>query len=123
MVCLAEEHLNALSRIRRVALCCRCLLATPAGAAPTLPVAMAMAAGGANCFNCDPYARRASGRSAYALMVPTRSPRALVQRIMDLREDPALQARLTDTGRAEAYEHFSMTRMLDAYRRVLSNLK
>jgi glycosyltransferase involved in cell wall biosynthesis len=55
-----------------------------------------------------------------ALMVATRSPRALVQRVQDLRADPALRAKITETARGEAYEHFSMTRMMDKYRRLFA---
>jgi glycosyltransferase involved in cell wall biosynthesis len=95
-------------------------LSTPAGVTPTLPIATAMA-GGVPIVSTVTYALAELLEDRHtALMVPTRSPRALAQRVLDLRDDPSLQARLCDTARAEAYEHFSMTRMLDRYRDLLS---
>jgi glycosyltransferase involved in cell wall biosynthesis len=95
-------------------------LVTPAGAAPTLPVATAMAAGVPVVSTVTYMLAELLEDRHTALMVPTRSPRALVQRMMDLREDPTLAARLADTARAEAYAHFSMTKMLEEYRQVLA---
>jgi glycosyltransferase involved in cell wall biosynthesis len=94
-------------------------LSPPAGAAPTLPIAITMAAGVPIVSTVTYMLAELLEDRHTAMMVPTRSPRALVQRVLDLREDASLQAKLVDTARAEAYEHFSMTRMLDAYRRVL----
>jgi glycosyltransferase involved in cell wall biosynthesis len=98
-------------------------LVTPPGAAPTLPIATAMAAGVPIVSTVTYMLAELLEDRHTALMVPTRSPRALVQRVLDLREDPALRAKLVDTARAEAYEHFSMTRMLDEYRRVFAGEK
>jgi glycosyltransferase involved in cell wall biosynthesis len=93
-------------------------LVTAGGAAPTLPIATAMAAGVPIVSTVTYMLAELLEDRHTALMVPRRSPRALVQRVLDLREDPALRAKLIDTARAEAYEHFSMTRMLDEYRRI-----
>jgi glycosyltransferase involved in cell wall biosynthesis len=120
MVRLAEQHLQRPIEFEELLSIADVCLVTPAGAAPTLPVAMAMAAGVPIVSTVTYMLAELLEDRHTALMVPTRSPRALVQRIMDLREDPALQAKLADTARAEAYEHFSMTRMLDAYRRALA---
>jgi len=94
-------------------------LATPAGAAPTLPIAIMMAAGVPIVSTVTYMLAELLEDRHTAMMVPTRSPRALVQRVLDLRENAGLQAKLIDTARAEAYEHFSMTRMLDGYRRII----
>ncbi len=94
-----------------------CLI-TAAGAVPTLPVLTVMAAG-VPIVSTVTYllAEQLEDRHT-ALMVPTRSPRALAQRILDLREDAALSWKITDTARAEAYELFPMTKMLEAYREL-----
>jgi glycosyltransferase involved in cell wall biosynthesis len=93
-------------------------LVTATNGAPTLPIAMCMA-GGVPIISTVTYmlAELLEDRHT-ALMVPRRSPRALAQRVLDLRADPNLQARLVETARAEAYEHFSMTRMLEQYRQL-----
>jgi glycosyltransferase involved in cell wall biosynthesis len=93
-------------------------LVTASGAAPTLPIATAMAAGVPIISTVTYMLAELLEDRHTALMVPRRSPRALAQRVLDLRQDPALRAKLIDTARAEAYEHFSMTRMLDEYRRL-----
>ncbi len=91
-------------------------LVTAGGTAPTLPIATAMAAG-VPIISTVTYTHSELLEDRHtALMVPRRSPRALAQRVLDLRQDPALAAKLTDTARAEAYEHFSMMRMLEKYR-------
>jgi glycosyltransferase involved in cell wall biosynthesis len=92
-------------------------LVTASGAAPTLPIATVMAAGVPIVSTVTYMLAELLEDRHTALMVPRPSPRALVQRVLDLREDPTLRAKLIDTARAEAYEHFSMTRMLDEYRR------
>ena len=51
-------------------------------------------------------------------MVPTERPKPLGRRVMDLRADPALAAKVADTARAEAYELHPQSKMLDRYRRV-----
>ena len=96
-------------------------LVTASGAAPTLPIATVMAAGVPIVSTVTYMLAELLEDRHTALMVPRPSPRALVQRVLDLREDPALRAKLIDTARAEAYEHFSMTRMLEEYRRVFND--
>ena len=96
-------------------------LVTAAGAVPTLPIATVMAAGVPIISTVTYMVAELLEDRHTALMVPGHSPRVLAQRITDLRQDPALAAKLADTARAEAYEHFSMTRMLDAYRRVFES--
>jgi hypothetical protein len=51
-------------------------------------------------------------------MVPEPSPRLLAQRVLDLRADSALQWSISDMARTEAYEFFSLTRMMNQYRTV-----
>jgi glycosyltransferase involved in cell wall biosynthesis len=96
-------------------------LVTTSGSAPTLPVATAMAASVPIVSTVTYMLAELLEDRHTALMVPRRSPRALAQRVQDLRQDPALAAKLVDTARAEAYEHFSMTRMLDEYRKLFED--
>jgi glycosyltransferase involved in cell wall biosynthesis len=95
-------------------------LVTPAGVAPTLPIATVMASGVPIISTVTYMLSELLEDRHTALMVSNRSPRSLVQRVQDLRADPVLRAKITETARAEAYEHFSMTKMLDAYRRLLA---
>jgi glycosyltransferase involved in cell wall biosynthesis len=119
MIRQAEKMLNRQLDFEALLTIADVCVASPAGAAPTLPVATTMAAGVPIISTVTYMLAELLEDRHTALMVPNRSPRALVQRILDLREDPRLRAKLIDTARAEAYEHHSMTRMLDAYRRVL----
>ena len=93
-------------------------LVTTSGAAPTLPIATVMAAGVPIVSTVTYMVAELLQDRHTALMVPRRSPRALAQRVQDLRSDPALAAKLVATARAEAYEHFSMTKMLEEYRKL-----
>lgn len=47
-----------------------------------------------------------------ALLVKEPSPRLIAQRIMDLFADPTMSWQLQDRARAEAYDHFTQSRML-----------
>ena len=51
-----------------------------------------------------------------ALMVPKDRPRLLARRVLEMREDSRLQWTIADTARAEAFEHFSLTRFVGEYR-------
>lgn len=51
-----------------------------------------------------------------ALMVPPNRPRLLARRVLEMREDSHLQWSIADTARAEAFEHFSLTRLVGEYR-------
>jgi glycosyltransferase involved in cell wall biosynthesis len=94
-----------------------CLI-TAGSAVPTLPIITTMAAGVPIVSTVTFLLAELLEDRHTALMVPQRSPRALAQRVLDLRGDPSLRWKIADTARAEAYEFFPMTRMLDQYRRV-----
>ena len=51
-------------------------------------------------------------------MVATDHPKPLGRRVMDLRADPSLAAKVADAARAEAYELHTLSKMVDRYRRV-----
>ena len=98
-----------------------CLLA-PTGVVPTLPVVSAMAAGVPFITVANHVMSELLEDRHTALMVPTDAPKALARRVMDLRADPTLAARVADTARAEAYELHTQSKMLDRYRRVFKQV-
>lgn len=53
-----------------------------------------------------------------AAMVPFPRPRDLARRILDVRQDAGLQWAISDTARAECYEHFSLSRFLSQMRNL-----
>ncbi|MEI6876686.1 MAG: glycosyltransferase [Spirochaetota bacterium] len=53
-----------------------------------------------------------------ALMVPPGSPRAMAQRILELKEDSHLQWQLADRASAEAYDFYALTRFIDEHRKL-----
>jgi glycosyltransferase involved in cell wall biosynthesis len=118
LVTLAEQKLGRSIRFEELLAVADACLVTPAGVAPTLPIATVMASGVPIISTVTYMLSELLEDRHTALMVPNRSPRSLVQRVQDLRADLALRAKITETARAEAYEHFSMTRMMDEYRRV-----
>jgi glycosyltransferase involved in cell wall biosynthesis len=120
LVTLAEQKLGRSARFEELLGVADACLVTPAGVAPTLPIATVMAAGVPIISTVTYMLSELLEDRHTALMVATRSPRALVQRVQDLRADPAMRAKITETARAEAYEHFSMTRMMDKYRRLFA---
>lgn len=57
-----------------------------------------------------------------AMLVPKRSPRLMAQRVLELRENAALQWRLSDQARREAYEYFPLTKFLQQWRELYGRL-
>jgi glycosyltransferase involved in cell wall biosynthesis len=88
------------------------------GTIATLPICMAMAAGLPIVSTVTYTASELLEDRHTAVMVPKRSPRLMAQKVLQLREDPELQWRLSDMARTEAYEYFSLTRFLDQWRGV-----
>jgi glycosyltransferase involved in cell wall biosynthesis len=122
MMAAAEPRLGrAVSTEDLLAAADACLLA-PAGVVPTLPILSAMAAGLPFVTVATYVMSELLEDRHTALMVSTVAPKALGRRVMDLRADPALAARVADTARAEAYELHTLSRMVERYRRVLRQL-
>jgi glycosyltransferase involved in cell wall biosynthesis len=92
------------------------IINTSVGAIPTLPLAIAMAAALPIVSTATYTTSELLEDHHTALLVPRHAPRRLAQRILELREDPWLQWRLADMARTEAYEYFSLTRLLSQYR-------
>jgi glycosyltransferase involved in cell wall biosynthesis len=57
-----------------------------------------------------------------ALLVKDGRPQALARRIGDAFEDQARTEAIRQQGRGDAYEYFSLTRMLEAYRTLYANV-
>ncbi len=55
-------------------------------------------------------------------MSPAHKPRLLARRILDLEEEPAVQWKIADMARTEAYEYFAMSRFLEQWRAVYRQL-
>jgi glycosyltransferase involved in cell wall biosynthesis len=120
LVTLAEQKLGRVVRFEELLGVADACLVTPAGVTPTLPIATVMASGVPIISTVTYMLSELLEDRHTALLVSSRSPRSLVQRVQDLRADPALATKIAQTARAEAYEHFSMTKMLDEYRRLFA---
>jgi glycosyltransferase involved in cell wall biosynthesis len=92
-----------------------CLITAKAPTA-TLPIAICMAAALPIVSTATYTVAELLEDRHTALMVPRSSPRLIAQRVLDLRADSNLQWSIADMARTEAYEFFSLTRMLDQYR-------
>lgn len=118
MVKVAEAHLGkALEPEALLPAVDACLL-TARGAVSTLPIAICMAAALPIVSTVTYSVAELLEDRHTALMVAHASPRLLAQRMLDLRADTSLQWSISDMARTEAYEFFSLTRMLNQYRTV-----
>ncbi len=118
MIVAAERRLGRPTTPEELLAAADACVAAPADVVPTLPVVSAMAAG-VPVVAVATYALSELLEDRHtALMVATDRPKVLGRRVMDLRADPALAARVADTARAEAYELHRQSTMLDRYRRV-----
>ncbi len=86
------------------------------GPVATLPVAIAMAAALPIVSTVSYTVSELLEDRHTALMSRNATPGELARRIQDVRNDSTLQWSIADTARAEAYEHFSLTRFLNDYR-------
>ena len=98
------------------------VLVTATGPAPTLPLAVCMAAALPIVALVTPTTSELLEDRHTALMVGRAAPRLLAQRVLDLRSDPGLQWTISDMARTESYEYFSMTRFLSQWRAVYSQV-
>jgi glycosyltransferase involved in cell wall biosynthesis len=92
------------------------MLVTGVDAAPTLPVALAMAAGVPVVGVERPELGELLVDGVTALTVADPAPRALAQRVLDLRADRSVAQALASDAAARARELFSPTRFLQTYR-------
>lgn len=118
MVKVAEHLLGRRLEFEELLPATDACLVTAKGPVPTLPLAICMAAALPIVSTVTYTVAELLEDHHTALMVPHRSPRLIAQRVMDLRIDPGLQWSIADMARTEAYEFFSLTRMMDQYREV-----
>lgn len=96
------------------------VLAPAEGSVRTLEIAMAMGAGLPIVATASAVVSELLEDRHTALMTPTAHPRLIAKRVLEFRENPALQWQLADRARAEAYDFFSQSRFLDEYRALNS---
>jgi glycosyltransferase involved in cell wall biosynthesis len=120
LVTLAEPKLGRTIPFEHLLGAADVCLATPVGMAPTLPVAMAMAAGVPIVALKNSAISQLVEDGLSALLVPSCSPRMLVQRVMDLQADAGPRDRIVARARAVAAERFSEGGMTAAYRDLLA---
>jgi glycosyltransferase involved in cell wall biosynthesis len=118
MVKLAEPLLGRSVEFEELLPAIDACLITAKGPVATLPIAMCMAAALPIVSTVTYIVAELLEDRHTALMVPQSSPRMLAQRVLDLRADPSLQWSISDMARTEAYEYFSLTRMLNQYRSI-----
>jgi glycosyltransferase involved in cell wall biosynthesis len=120
LVTLAEQKLRRSISFAQLLGAADVCLATPVGMAPTLPVAMAMAAGVPIVAVKNSAISELVEDGVSALMVSSCSPRLLVQRVMDLQADAELRQRMVGRARAVAEERFTVGGMASAYRSLIA---
>lgn len=89
---------------------------------PTLPIATTMAAGVPIVAVAKPQTCELLEDRHNSLLASSAHPRLVAKRILELRDDPQQQWRLTDMARTEAYEYFSQTRLIQQYRAIYTQL-
>ncbi|HSV15419.1 MAG TPA: glycosyltransferase, partial [Tepidisphaeraceae bacterium] len=118
MVKLAEPLLGRAIEFEQLLPATDACIVTARAPVATLPIAICMAAGLPIVSTVTYTAAELLEDRHTALMVPKPSPQLLAQRVLDLRGDSALQWSIADMARTEAYEFFSLTRMMNQYRAV-----
>jgi glycosyltransferase involved in cell wall biosynthesis len=114
----AEQKLGRAIEFEEMTTVADAAITTPRGAIATLPISICMAAALPIVSTVTYTVAELLEDRHNCLMVTTASPRAIAERILDLRQDADLRWRITDTARTEAYEFFSLTRFLDQWRAV-----
>jgi hypothetical protein len=116
MVVHAEERLGRRVPFESLLPATDAALVTASGPAAALPVAVCMAAALPIVATAEPTVAELLEDRHTCLMVPQPRARMLAERMLAIREDPSLQWRVSDTARAEAYEHWSLTRFRAQWR-------
>jgi glycosyltransferase involved in cell wall biosynthesis len=119
----ATERLNRSVNFEELIPAADFVLVSATGPAPTLPIAMAMAAALPIVSTVTYTAAELLEDRHTAMMVSEPLPREIARRVVELRADPAMQWTIADKARAEAYEFFSLTRFLDEHRKLYANCR
>jgi glycosyltransferase involved in cell wall biosynthesis len=92
------------------------------GAVAILPIAICMAAGLPIVANVTYTVSELLEDRHTALMCGKRSPKALAQKVLEMRADSRLQWAMTDQAKTEAYEYFSVSRFLEEHRTLYGSM-
>jgi len=118
MLKVARQTLSDFVEFEKLATAADACLVTADWAAPTLPIAICMAAA-LPIVSVTNYTTAELLEDRHtALMTAKPSARQLAQRVQDLQADSTLAWSIADMARTEAYEYFSASRLLDQYRTV-----
>jgi hypothetical protein len=116
MIRFAKSSLGTTTEFEQLLTATDACLITAGDSAPTLPIAICMAAA-LPIVSVTNYTTAELLEDRHtALMTPHPSPRLLAQRVQDLQADSTLAWSIADMARTEAYEYFSASRLLDQYR-------
>lgn len=96
-------------------------LVTAVGPIATVPVARAMAAGVPIVSTTTPAVSELIEDRHTALLVRDASPRDLARRVVDLYDDDDLRWRIADRARAEAFDFYTPSRAITAWRELLTS--
>jgi glycosyltransferase involved in cell wall biosynthesis len=113
---VAEEKLPQSVEFEQLLAAADMILNTATGSVATLPLAICMAAALPIVSTVTYAASELLEDHHTAILVPRYSPRLIAQRVLELREDAALQWKISDNCRAEAYQFHPLTGFLDQYR-------
>ena len=102
--------------------CADIALISATGPVATQPIAQCMAARLPIVATTTPQVAELVEDRHTALLVRDPSPRQLARRVLDLADDPKLRARLVDRARAEAYDFFPISRFVDEWRTLFSEV-
>lgn len=122
LMAIAEDRLSRSVEFESLLPAADVVLNTPAAPSSTLPLAICMAAGLPIVSTVTYTVGELLEDRHTALMVSKPVPKAIAQRVLQLRDDAELQWRISDMARTEAYEYFALTRFLEQYRTVYRQL-
>jgi glycosyltransferase involved in cell wall biosynthesis len=122
LVTLAESRLGRPVEFDELLPAADMAIVSATGPVATLPIATAMAGGLPIVATVTPTVAELLEDRHTALMTQPAVPRLLAQRVMHLRDDAALQWKLADTARTEAFEFFAQSRFLEQYRALYSQI-
>jgi glycosyltransferase involved in cell wall biosynthesis len=118
LMAVAEDRLSRSTEFEALLPAADVVLNTPTAPTATLPLAICMAAGLPIVSTVTYTVGELLEDRHTALMVSKAVPKAIAQRVIQLREDAELQWRVSDMARTEAYEYFALTRFLEQFRTV-----
>jgi glycosyltransferase involved in cell wall biosynthesis len=119
---IATERLSSAITFEQLLPATDLAIVTASRPVSTLPIAVCMAAALPIVAVVSSTASELLEDRHNAMLVGTNSPRAIAQRVLDIRDDPHLRWAICDMARTEAYEYFSQTRFVQQIREVYHQL-